>query len=435
MPNDIELLREYAEHGSEEAFRTLVERHSGMVHGVALRTAHQEHLAEEITQAVFIILARKATKLSARTVVAGWLYQTARFVALEAVRAERRRRERDERMRELEDSNRQPSEPAAWDQIAPRLDEALSGLGQTEREAIVLRFLQQRSFAEVASTLRTSEAAAKMRVGRALEKLRATLGHCGVVVSTATLLAALTAHGATPAPLALITGTTASALAQSGTVQSSITSLVKGAMILMAWNKAKLGVTAVVLVLLLGGGGVAVWKWQPHRAETPTHLLTLRTFEPMAGEWEGTFKLTRDGSVLVDNQPCSMSVTTRQDGRACEIEMRTRMAAGAPSMIQHYSHTLNERGDRLFTTSDPASGRGDGEGEVTESFHNPAASEWRAAMRFPLPRGRGVMEGSWARHGDALVVRSHDEFFSEDGSSHVHAELQLRRRLGANRTP
>jgi len=86
----------------------------------------------------------------------------------------------------------------------------------------------------------------------------------------------------------------------------------------------------------------------------------------------------------------------------------------------------------LFTVSDPASGRGDGACEVIESVHNPATGEWRAAMRFPFSGGRGVMEGSWERRGDALVVRSHDEFFGARGSSHAYAELQLRPRAGGN---
>jgi len=184
---------------------------------------------------------------------------------------------------------------------------------------------------------------------------------------------------------------------------------------LMTWNKVKIGAVAVVLLLLLGGGGVAVWKWQPRsKAGAP---LVLRTFEPMNGEWEGTFTLTRDGRVMVDSQPCSMSVTTQQGGRVCEIEMQTRMAPGAEPMIQHYSHTINEQGNRLFTVSDPASGRGDGECEVTESFHDPVAKHWRAAMHFPLPGGRGVMNGRWEFRGGTLVVRSHDEFFGARGSS------------------
>ena len=230
-----------------------------------------------------------------------------------------------------------------------------------------------------------------------------------------------------------MTSVTASVLTQSEAVESSITSLVKGALTIMAWNKAKLGLAAVILMLLLSGGGIAVWKWQSQsRATDP---LIVQTFEPMAGEWEGTFSLTRDGRVSTDKQPCSMFVTTQQGGHACEIELRVRMAPDARPMTQHYAHTLNERGNGLFTISDPASGRGDGECQITDSFYNPASGEWRAAMRFPLPGKRGIMEGSWERRGDTLVVRSHDEFFGPRGSSHVYAELQLRRRVGARATP
>jgi len=430
MRNDAELLQEYMERGSEEAFRSLVERHSCMVHGVAMRIARNEPVAEEITQAVFVILARKAAALRPKTVLAGWLFRTARFVALEALRRERRRLEHEERLMQIEGKDEGSS---VWEQVSPRLDEALASLGKTDREAVVLRFLEQRSFAEVALALSTTEAAAKMRVGRALNRLRSGLAQCGIALPPAALLAALVTHGATAAPTTLVASVTACALANPAAVESSISGLAKGALMLMTWNKVKIGIVTAALLLLLGGGGVATWKWHSRsRASAP---LVLRSFEPMTGEWEGTFTLTRDGNVLIDTRPCSMSVTTQQGGRVCEIELRTSRAPGAEPMIQHYSHTLNEQGNRLFTVSDPASGRGDGECEITESFHDPRAKQWRAAMRFPLPGGRGVMNGSWECRGDTLVVRSHDEFFAARGSSHVLAELQLRRQTRVSAIP
>ena len=429
MPNDGELLREFVEGGSEEAFRILVERHTGMVHGAALRVVHDESVAEEVTQAVFIILARKGRSLTHKPVLAGWLYRTAHFVALEALRTEKRRRHHTQQFADMKDS---PDAVSIWNQIAPVLEEAMSRLRATDRDAVVLRFLEQRSFAEVAGALAITEAAAKMRVGRALEELRAALTRCGVVVPAAVLLAALSTHGASAAPAALMTSVIASVLTQPGAVKSSITGLVKGALTIMAWNKAKVVGVAAVMVLVLSGGA-AVWHWQRQaRASAP---ITLRTFEPMAGDWEGTVSLTRDGAVLTDKQPCSMSVTTQQGGRACQIELRMRLTPGSDPVVQHYAHTLNERGDGLFTISDPASGRGDGECQVTESVHNPAAGEWRAAMRFPFPGQRGVMEGSWERRGDTLVIRSHDEFFGSRGSSHAFAGLQLRPRVGASAPP
>src|SRR4051795_5774048 len=91
MGDDLELLREYSQRGSEDAFRALVERHAGMVHGAALRMVRDAALAQDITQAVFILLARKAGEFKNGTVVAGWLYRTTRFSALQTLRSERRR--------------------------------------------------------------------------------------------------------------------------------------------------------------------------------------------------------------------------------------------------------------------------------------------------------------------------------------------------------
>src|SRR2546423_1775852 len=184
MPDDRDLLREYFERGSEEAFRTLVERHAGMVHGTALRVLRNESMAEEVTQAVFIILARKAFSLGPKTVLAGWLYRAAHFVALESLRSETRRRQRDYDFTEMKD---EPQALSIWNQIAPVLEEAMKRLSESDRDAVVLRFLEQRSFAEVASALSITQGAAKMRVGRELEKLRSALGRRGVLVPEAEL--------------------------------------------------------------------------------------------------------------------------------------------------------------------------------------------------------------------------------------------------------
>src|SRR5437762_3236012 len=123
MLEDGQLLREYIEARSDEAFRTLVQRHTGMVHGAALRMTRNESTAQEITQAVFIILARKAPSLSRKTVLAGWLYRTARFVALEALRTERRRREHTRDFADVKDTL---ESDVVWNQIAPMLEEAMS---------------------------------------------------------------------------------------------------------------------------------------------------------------------------------------------------------------------------------------------------------------------------------------------------------------------
>src|SRR3954469_6720320 len=94
--NDIELLREYALHQSEQAFATLVSRYVNLVYSVALRQVRDPHLAEEVTQAVFIILARKAASLNSSTILSAWLCRTARYASANALTIQRRRQNREQ---------------------------------------------------------------------------------------------------------------------------------------------------------------------------------------------------------------------------------------------------------------------------------------------------------------------------------------------------
>src|SRR5277367_5257744 len=96
MSDDMALLGDFVQHGSEEAFAALVARHVDMVYSVALRRVRDGHLAEEITQAVFIILAQKAGRLGARTILSGWLCRTARYVAENALTMQYRRVNREQ---------------------------------------------------------------------------------------------------------------------------------------------------------------------------------------------------------------------------------------------------------------------------------------------------------------------------------------------------
>ena len=188
MNDDLTLLREYArpaatvrQHGgrnSEEAFATLVSRYINLVYSVAPRQVFEAQLAEEITQAVFIILAGKAGSLGDKTILSGWLCRTARYASANALTIQRRRqhREQEAHMQSQFDqsdlSRRSEAEAETWMQIAPLLDTAMGKLGRKDHDAVVLRFFQGRDFKEVGAALGASEDAAKMRVTRALEKLR-----------------------------------------------------------------------------------------------------------------------------------------------------------------------------------------------------------------------------------------------------------------------
>src|SRR5438445_5490973 len=124
MTDDMELVREYARHGSEEAFATLVSRHINLVYSVALRLLHDTHLAEEVTQAAFIILARKAGSLNSRTILSAWLCRTAQYASADALKTQRRRHRREQEMHMESVLNQPESESQPWADIAPLLDTA-----------------------------------------------------------------------------------------------------------------------------------------------------------------------------------------------------------------------------------------------------------------------------------------------------------------------
>jgi RNA polymerase sigma factor (sigma-70 family) len=234
--DDMMLLREFAASKSEQAFTELVTRHVDLVHSVALRQVRDVHLAQEITQVVFIILARKASTLGPKTILSGWLCRTARYAASNALTIQRRRRLREQEAHMQSTLNEAGSNH--WEQIAPLLDEAMANLGDKDHDALVLRYFEGKSFKDLASATETSEDAAKMRVSRALEKLRKFFSKRGVVLSATVIAAAISANSVSAAPLNLTATITATVLKGSA-VAASTTALVKGTLKLMAWLKAK----------------------------------------------------------------------------------------------------------------------------------------------------------------------------------------------------
>ncbi|HXJ58620.1 MAG TPA: TIGR03435 family protein [Verrucomicrobiae bacterium] len=253
---DIDLVREYASSGSEEAFTALVSRHINLVYSVALRAVRNPHQAEEICQAVFIILARKAGRLPQGTVLSGWLYEATRLTAANYLRGEIRRSQREQEA-PLESLLEQP-EPDAWTQVAPLLDLAMADLNETDRNAVVLRFFETKSFHEVGASLGTSEDAAKMRVNRAVGKLRSFFTRRGVTLSAAALCGAISAHSVQAAPVGLVASISAAALKGSAITISTLT-LIKTTLKIMAWTKAKAAmVTGAGLLLAVGTATVAV---------------------------------------------------------------------------------------------------------------------------------------------------------------------------------
>jgi RNA polymerase sigma factor (sigma-70 family) len=238
--DDMELVREYALTNSERAFAALVSRHINLVHSVAMRQVGDSHWAEDITQTVFLLLAKKAKSLSKDTVLSGWLCRTARFISADAIKAQRRRQFRETEVQM--ESALSESNPGSWRQIAPLLEEALEALPEKEHDAVVLRFFEGKKLRELGLAMGTGEDAARMCVNRGLEKLRKYFLKRGVALSAVTIATAISGNAVQVAPagmagaitVAATSGAVLSAATLAATKSIAMTTLHKACMISLA---------------------------------------------------------------------------------------------------------------------------------------------------------------------------------------------------------
>jgi RNA polymerase sigma factor (sigma-70 family) len=202
MMDDRQLLARYVAEVSEEAFAELTRRHAGLVYSAALRQVRNEQLAQDVTQVVFANLARQARSIPRGTVLAGWLHRDTRYTALDFIRAEARRVRRERQSAEMNAPD--PDPQPGWEEIRPLLDEALTKLAPADRDALLLRFFEQRDFAGVGEALGASAEAARKRVDRALDRLREHLVKRGITTTAAALGGALAAHAVETVPAGLV---------------------------------------------------------------------------------------------------------------------------------------------------------------------------------------------------------------------------------------
>lgn len=342
---DFELLREYVANQSETAFRTLVERHVDMVYATALRQVGDPHLAEEATQAVFITLAKKARGLSSSTILAGWLFRAAQFAAAKVQRTELRRKHWEQQAAQMEPN---PSDSAvAWEQMAPQLNEALNELQEPDRDALILRFFESKSMAQVGSALGTTEGAAKMRIARALEQLRGIFQARGIALSVAAMTAALSTSTTQAAPAGLAATITASALLQTTTIPI----LTKGLLLFMNWNANKLAIAAIIVLSLTTATStsllaVVLWKQSRPAAATTTPAPMELEHEVVVGLDDGAANVQhgRDGNVRVKTAAGDIVVTnvvnyfvTKDDqGRTKEVSITTNDNGGRRMSVRSF---------------------------------------------------------------------------------------------------
>jgi RNA polymerase sigma factor (sigma-70 family) len=275
--DDMVLVRQYAARQSESAFAELVARHAGLVYSAALRVVRNPQLAEEVTQVVFVILARKAASLDSKTILPSWLYRAACFTSNHA-RKQEQRRQQHEQEAFMDSTLQEAGSETVWRQMSPLLEEGMLRLGQAERDALVLRYFEGLSLTEVGRALGASEAAAKKRVQRALEKLRKHFARRGVS-STAVLIAGvLSTHSVQAAPAALAPAVTALALTKGAAAGGSTLTLIKAALNLMTWSTAKIAaVTGTCVLLAAGTATLALYNLS--KVRPPVH------FEEMPKDW------------------------------------------------------------------------------------------------------------------------------------------------------
>jgi len=337
MTEDAELLRRYVEEGADQAFAELVRRYVNLVYSAALRQLNGDvHLATDATQLVFADLARKAGALRRHPVLGGWLYTSTRFITAKLVRSERRRQVREREAQFMEDIMRSDAASPDWDRIRPVLDDALGELGAADREAIVLRFFEGHDYRAVGLRLALSENAARMRVERALEKLRGRLVRHGVDSPAAGLALALAGPAVAAAPAGLAAAVTGPALA-SGAVAAGVgwAAWVN----FMGSGKLHLGFSGALLVV--GAAGLVVQTQS--NADLRAEMAVLRSAgddlsalerdnRRLAQVLAETTELRNDDAEFVRLQQEASQLRRRWDSVVQQAEERTRAARAAAAL-------------------------------------------------------------------------------------------------------
>jgi len=252
-------LRDYTGRRSETAFAELVRRHVDFVYSATLRMVRDTHLAEDVTQGVFVALAQNARQLTSHPVLSGWLHRTAQNLAANTVRSDVRRRAREQEavaMNEL----LAPEPEAIWKHIAPQLDAALGELNEPDRDALLLRYFERKSAREMAQTLGTTEDAAQKRVSRAVERLREFLSKHGVTVGASGLVVVISANAVQAAPIGLAVTISTAAIFAGKTITSAATATAIKTIVMTTLQKTLITATLAVVA----GAGI----YEAHQAST-----------------------------------------------------------------------------------------------------------------------------------------------------------------------
>ncbi|MEQ2008155.1 MAG: sigma-70 family RNA polymerase sigma factor [Limisphaerales bacterium] len=336
--DDQALLRNFACDRSEAAFAALVERYVNLVWSSARRQVRDASLADEIASAVFLVLAQKAGSLRDGTILSGWLLRTTRFIAANALRREVRRQHREEEV--MNTLLHRSESDAAWNRIAPLLDEALTQLGDRDRDALALRFFDQRSFRDIGQALGTTEDNAQKRVSRALEKLRGYFARHGAKVPAAILAAALTGNCVQAAPAGL--AATVTAAATSALAGGSFPALAQAAVEALSW--ARLKTLAWRGAAALGTVSAVLWLAKP----TASPTVETQPPQPFSPAKPGPTPAIARAKSTASTAPAALPTADQLLFRVLDAESGNPVANAALTLVE--ITTFPRRSTNHFTT-------------------------------------------------------------------------------------
>ena len=310
MTEDVELLSRYATEHSEAAFAELTQRHLDLVYSAALRLVNGDvHSAQDVTQQVFTEVARQAKALARHPALVGWLYTTARQMALRANRTEQRRKAREQEANTMNELLQDDSPPADWTRLRPVLEDAMHELDEKDRHALLLRFFQNRSLKEVGAVLNLTDNAARMRVERALDKLREKLARHGISTTAEALGTAVAVNAVQAAPAGFAAQVAAAAVA-GGTVQVSTALTAAKAITMTTLQKT---IVAAALAAAAGSGLYAVRQG----AQLREHIQTLEQQQAPYAEQVRQLEQERNAATnqLAALREENARLSSRQDSR------------------------------------------------------------------------------------------------------------------------
>jgi RNA polymerase sigma factor (sigma-70 family) len=312
MTEDVELLRRYAGEQSEAAFAELTRRHVNLVYSAALRLVHGDvHSAQDVTQQVFTEVARQAKRLARHPALVGWLYTTTRLLALRVNRTEQRRQAREQAANTMNELLHDDAPASDWNQLRPVIEDAMHELDDKDRHAVLLRFFQNKTLNEVGVALNLTENAARMRLERALDKLRLKLARRGITTTATALAAVVSANAVQTAPAGFVATLPAAAIAGSALPISTFIAATET----IAMTTLQKTIIAAALTAAVGTGIYAAHHSSRLRAQ-------LQTLQQAQAPLTGQIQRLEQEQALASNQLAALSEeNARLKARRSETEL------------------------------------------------------------------------------------------------------------------